>query len=52
MAVPSTRLTSDMGEARHPAFETLHTLPASRTEDDTPAHIMAKLKTRQQPDHG
>ena len=38
-------------ESRHPAFETLHTLPASRTEDDTPAHIMAKLKTRQQPDH-
>lgn len=38
-------------EARLPAFDTLHTLPGSRTEDDTPPDIMAKLKSRQHPDH-
>lgn len=38
-------------EARQSAFETLHTLPGTRTEDDTPADIMAKLKSRQHPDH-
>ncbi len=34
-------------EGRLPAFEHLHELPASRTEDDIPAAIMAKLKSRQ-----
>ncbi len=38
-------------EARRPAFETLHNLPGSRTDDDTPPGIMAKLQSRQHPDH-
>ncbi len=38
-------------EARQPAFVSLHTLPASRTEDDTPADVMTKLTSRQHPDH-
>jgi len=38
-------------EARLPAFEHLHELPSTRTEDDIPAEMMAKLKSRQHPDH-
>ena len=38
-------------EARLPAFAHLHELKGSRTEDDVPPEIMAKLKSRQQPDH-
>ena len=37
-------------EARLAAFELLHTLPGTRTEDDVPAEIMNKLKSRQHPD--
>lgn len=37
-------------ESRLPAFERLHTLKGSRTEDDIPAERMAKLKSRQHPD--
>ena len=37
-------------EARLPAFEHLHELKATRTEDDIPAEMMAKLKSRQHPD--
>jgi hypothetical protein len=37
-------------EGMLPAFETLHTLPATRTEDDIPADFMEKLKSRQHPD--
>ena len=37
-------------EARHPAFELLHTLPGTRTEDDIAPEMMAKLKSRQHPD--
>jgi len=37
-------------EARLPAFDILHTLPGTRTEDDIPAEMMAKLKSRQHPD--
>lgn len=37
-------------EGRLPAFETLHTLPGTRTEDDIPPEDMAKLRSRQHPD--
>ena len=37
-------------EAMLPAFELLHTLPRTRTEDDIPAERLAKLKSRQHPD--
>ena len=37
-------------EAMLPAVALLHALPGSRTEDDVPAEMMAKLKSRQQPD--
>lgn len=37
-------------EARLPAFEHLHELQGSRTEDDIPADMMLKLKSRQHPD--
>ena len=38
-------------EARLPAFAHMHELPSTRTEDDIPADMMAKLKSRQHPDH-
>lgn len=38
-------------EARRPAFDILHTLPGSRTEDDIPADTLAKLASLQHPDH-
>jgi hypothetical protein len=37
-------------EAQLPAFEMLHRLPGTRTEDDIPAEMMEKLKSRQHPD--
>jgi hypothetical protein len=37
-------------EARLPAFEVLHSLPGTKTEDDIPAEMLAKLKSRQHPD--
>ena len=37
-------------EGKLPAFETLHTLPGTRTEDDIPAVRMEKLRSRQHPD--
>ncbi len=37
-------------ESRMPAFERLHELPGTRTEDDIPAEMLAKLKSRQHPD--
>jgi hypothetical protein len=37
-------------EARLPAFDALHTLPGSRTEDDIPAEMMDKLRSLQHPD--
>jgi hypothetical protein len=37
-------------EARLPAFEMLHTLPGTRTEDDVSPEEMAKLKSLQHPD--
>jgi hypothetical protein len=39
-------------EGMLPAFEILHALPATRTEDDIPADFMEKLKSRQHPDEG
>jgi hypothetical protein len=38
-------------ESRLPAFSKLHELPGTRTEDDIPAEMLAKLKSRQHPDH-
>ena len=38
-------------EARLPAFSLLHTLPGTRTEDDVPTDMLAKLKSLQHPDH-
>jgi hypothetical protein len=38
-------------ESRLPAFETLHTLPGITTEDDNPSEELAKMKSRQHPDH-
>ena len=49
------RVTPDKqfgAEGMLPAFKILHTLPATRTEDDIPAGFMAKLKSRQHPDEG
>ena len=37
-------------EAQLPAFALLHNLPGTRTEDDIPAEMMAKLKSLQHPD--
>ena len=37
-------------EAQLPAFALLHTLPGSRTEDDIPAEMLERLKSRQHPD--
>jgi len=37
-------------ESRLPAFEMLHTLEGTRTEDDIPPDVMAKLQSRQHPD--
>ena len=37
-------------ESQLPAFALLHSLPGTRTEDDIPAEIMAKLKSLQHPD--
>ena len=37
-------------ESRLPAFEGLHALPGSRTEDDVPPDMVEKLKSRQHPD--
>ncbi len=37
-------------EGMLPAFDILHTLPATRTEDDIPADFLEKLKSRQYPD--
>jgi hypothetical protein len=37
-------------ESRLPAVALLHDLPGTRTEDDIPAEMMAKLKSRQHPD--
>ena len=37
-------------ESRLPAFAKLHTLRGTRTEDDIPPEIMAKLKSLQHPD--
>jgi hypothetical protein len=36
-------------EARHASFERLHLLSGTRTEDDIPAEMLAKLKSRQHP---
>jgi len=38
-------------ESRLPAFETLHTLPGERTEDDATPEDLAKRRSRQHPDH-
>ena len=38
-------------ESRLPAFETLHTLPGSTSEDGVPPERLAKLTSRQHPDH-
>jgi hypothetical protein len=38
-------------ESTHPAFATLHRLPASRTEDDVSPADLLKLRSRQHPDH-
>ena len=38
-------------ESRMPWFAELPELPGSRTEDDMPAEILAKLKSNQYPDH-
>lgn len=38
-------------ENRLPAFERLHALPGTRTEDDVPPEMLAKLRTLQHPDH-
>ncbi len=37
-------------ESMLPAFPILHTLPGTRTEDDIPAEMLARLKSRQHPD--
>jgi hypothetical protein len=37
-------------EAQLPVFEMLHRLPGTRTDDDIPAVMMEKLKSRQHPD--
>jgi hypothetical protein len=38
-------------ESRLPAFPLLHDLPGTRTEDDIPPEFLAKLASRQHPDH-
>lgn len=38
-------------ESKQPAFETLHTLPFVTTEDDTPPEVLARMASRQHPDH-
>ena len=38
-------------ESRLAYFAELHTLPGLRTEDDIPPEALAKLKSRQHPDH-
>jgi hypothetical protein len=38
-------------EARLPAFELLHALPGTRTEDDVPPEQLAKYTSLQHPDH-
>jgi hypothetical protein len=37
-------------ESRLPAFENLHLLPSSRSEDTIPPEALARLKSRQHPD--
>ena len=37
-------------ETRLPACDLLHDLPGTKTEDDIPAEMLAKLKSRQHPD--
>lgn len=37
-------------EGRLPAFSLLHSLPGTCTEDDIPAGMLEKLKSRQHPD--
>jgi hypothetical protein len=38
-------------ESKLPAFDRLHTLPSITTEDDNPPEVLAKMKSRQHPDH-
>lgn len=38
-------------ESRMPWFHELADLPGSRTEDDMPAEVLAKLQSHQHPDH-
>ena len=38
-------------EGRLPAFEALHALPGITTEADTPPETLARMKSRQHPDH-
>jgi hypothetical protein len=38
-------------EARRPAFDHLHRLPGTCTEDDIPPEALVKLKSMQHPDH-
>jgi len=38
-------------ESKQPAFDTLHLLPSITTEDDTPPEELARMKSRQHPDH-
>jgi hypothetical protein len=38
-------------ESKIPVVETLHRLPAERTEDDATPEDMVKMSSRQHPDH-
>jgi hypothetical protein len=38
-------------ESMLPSFPTLHTLPGTRTEDDETPEELAKMQSRQHPDH-
>jgi hypothetical protein len=38
-------------ESRLPAFETLHTLPGEKTEDGATPEELARMRSRQHPDH-
>ena len=38
-------------ENRLPAFATLHTLPGERTEDSATPEELARMRSRQHPDH-
>jgi hypothetical protein len=38
-------------ESRLPAFATLHTLPGERTEDSATPEELARMRSRQHPDH-